>query len=80
MFCRPIRHDYEKLEGLLNYLMEANIVENGTLAQDQTQIDALWQVRETLAEALKHDGYVYKYDVSLPIQHLYALVVPVIKK
>ncbi len=34
----------------------------------------IWHIRESLAVALKHDGYTYKYDVSLPLSHFYALV------
>ncbi|KAK7469895.1 hypothetical protein BaRGS_00036115, partial [Batillaria attramentaria] len=36
---------------------------------------AIWSLRERLAEALLHDGYCYKYDVSLPLSALYQLVV-----
>ena len=36
---------------------------------------ALWSLRERLAEGLLHDGYCYKYDVSLPLSSFYQLVV-----
>lgn len=32
-------------------------------------------MRERITEALTHDGYTYKYDVSLPVEQLYQLVV-----
>ena len=35
---------------------------------------AIWSLRERLAEALMHDGYCYKYDVSLPLSSFYQLV------
>lgn len=35
---------------------------------------ALWSLRERVTEALAHDGYTYKYDVSLPVEELYQLV------
>ena len=35
---------------------------------------AIWALRERLAEALMHDGYCYKYDVSLPLSSFYQLV------
>lgn len=35
---------------------------------------ALWSMRERITEALTHDGYTYKYDVSLPVEQLYRLV------
>ncbi len=40
-----VRHDYEKLEGLLEDLTTNNIVETGTVAQDRTQMDHMWKVR-----------------------------------
>lgn len=35
---------------------------------------ALWSVRERITEALRHDGYTYKYDISLPLEKIYDLV------
>lgn len=37
-------------------------------------LKALWSIRERITEATKKDGYVYKYDVSLPLNNLYSLV------
>lgn len=34
----------------------------------------LWSLRERITEALTHEGYVYKYDISLPVGKLYDLV------
>lgn len=38
------------------------------------RFQALWALRERISEALSHDGYVYKYDLSLPLDRLYDLV------
>ncbi|KAK3332475.1 hypothetical protein B0T19DRAFT_448532 [Cercophora scortea] len=67
-------HDSEKLGAFLEDVMEKGIVSDGTLAQDETQIKALWAWREGIAEALGHLGGVYKYDVSIPLQEMYQLV------
>jgi FAD/FMN-containing dehydrogenase len=67
-------HDSEKLEKFLESVMEEEIVDDGVLAQDQTQAQALWSWREGIAECLGHWGGVYKYDVSIPINELYQLV------
>lgn len=67
-------HDSEKLERFLEHVMGEEIVSDGVLAQDETQIQALWSWREGIAESLGHWGGVYKYDVSIPIQELYKLV------
>lgn len=37
-------------------------------------VQALWALRERITEALSRDGYVYKYDISLPVERLYDLV------
>ena len=67
-------HDTEKLEHLVEYLMESDVVADGVLAQDQTQIQSLWAWREGITESLGHWGAVYKYDLSIPLPQLYSLV------
>lgn len=67
-------HDDEKLEGFLEKVMEEGLVEDGTIAQDQTQFQNLWAWRESIPEASTMAGGVYKYDVSLPLVDLYLLV------
>ncbi len=34
----------------------------------------LWSMRERVTEALTHDGFTYKYDISLPVERIYQLV------
>lgn len=34
----------------------------------------LWSMRERVTEALTHDGFTYKYDISLPVEQIYQLV------
>ena len=53
-------HDQEKLELFLEYLMENEMIVNGTVAEDSKKVGEIWQLRERMAEALQHDGYVYK--------------------
>ena len=31
-------------------------------------------MRERVTEALRHEGYTYKYDISLPVEKIYDLV------
>jgi hypothetical protein len=54
--------------------MESEVVLDGVLAQDQTQIQELWSWREGITEVLGHEGGVYKYDLSIPIKELYDIV------
>ncbi|KZO93470.1 FAD-binding domain-containing protein [Calocera viscosa TUFC12733] len=61
-------HDEAKLSLLLEELLEGPHVLTGSLAQDETQLARMWELREGIAEACGKAGKVYKYDVSVPIQ------------
>lgn len=67
-------HDSAKLESLLETLMAEDVIQDGVLAQDETQINGLWALRESVPESLGHYGKVYKYDISMPISRMYDLV------
>ena len=67
-------HDNEKLEKFLEYVMEKEIVLDGVVAENETQVKNLWGWREGIPECLGHWGGVYKYDLSIPIDELYSLV------
>lgn len=54
--------------------MEDGLVVDGVVAQDETELRNLWQWRELIPESSQCQGGVYKYDVSLPLKHLYSLV------
>lgn len=67
-------HDMEKIETFLGNAMEEGLVDDGIIAQDETQLRNLWSWRESIPEASAHAGGVYKYDVSIPLANLYGLV------
>lgn len=67
-------HDLEKLESFLENSFENELIQDGVIAQDETQLRTLWDWREQIPEASQIQGGVYKYDVSLPLSHLYELV------
>ena len=67
-------HDYEKLENFLEDVMSKEVISDGVLAQDETQVKSLWGWREGITETMGHWGGVYKYDVSIPIKDMYTLV------
>lgn len=67
-------HDSEKLSALLEQALGAGLLTDGTLAADEKRAKMLWALRERITEALSRDGYVYKYDLSLPLERLYDLV------
>nr|XP_061824086.1 D-2-hydroxyglutarate dehydrogenase, mitochondrial-like isoform X1 [Nerophis lumbriciformis]XP_061824087.1 D-2-hydroxyglutarate dehydrogenase, mitochondrial-like isoform X1 [Nerophis lumbriciformis]XP_061824089.1 D-2-hydroxyglutarate dehydrogenase, mitochondrial-like isoform X1 [Nerophis lumbriciformis]XP_061824090.1 D-2-hydroxyglutarate dehydrogenase, mitochondrial-like isoform X1 [Nerophis lumbriciformis] len=68
------RHDEEKLHNFLEEAMTSSLVTDGTVATEDSKTKALWSMRERVTEALTHDGFTYKYDVSLPVEKIYQLV------
>jgi len=67
-------HDKEKLDNLIKILMENNLIDDGTIAQDKTKITSLWRYREEIPTAITRSGYCYKYDISLPREKMYEIV------
>lgn len=67
-------HDYAKLEAFLEDVMTKEIIADGVVAQDETQLKSLWSWREGIPECLGHWGGTYKYDVSIPLSEMYAVV------
>ncbi|KAM9354586.1 D-2-hydroxyglutarate dehydrogenase, mitochondrial [Pholidichthys leucotaenia] len=67
-------HDSQKLHNFLEEAMTSMLVSDGTVATEDSKIKALWSMRERITEALTHEGFVYKYDISLPVERLYQLV------
>lgn len=67
-------HDDEKLENFLETALENGTVIDGVVAQDSTQAQSLWSLRESIPEALSKVGGTYKYDVSIPLKSMYSLV------
>lgn len=67
-------HDDVKLMELIEQLYEDDVILDGTLAENETQVKELWSWREGVPETLGHWGGVYKYDLSIPVAQLYDLV------
>lgn len=67
-------HDQAKLQDLVEDVLENGIVADGVVAQGEKQAQELWSMRELVPESLTAQGKVYKYDVSLPLEHMYELV------
>jgi len=67
-------HDEDKLNTFLEAAMTDGQVVDGTVAQDDTQMKALWVLREHITDALGKHGAVYKYDISVPVRQFYQFV------
>jgi FAD/FMN-containing dehydrogenase len=55
------------LEELLATALEDGLVVDATIAQSDTQAQALWALRENVSEAQRPEGYSIKHDISLPV-------------
>lgn len=58
------------LENVLGKAMEQGWVTDATLAANQTQLEALWMLRESVADAQKIEGFSIKHDISLPVSRI----------
>lgn len=67
-------HDDEKLQTLLEDLMESEAITDGVLAESSEQVTGLWALRESIPEAANRAGSVYKYDLSMPVGKMNELV------
>jgi len=67
-------HDEQKLSAFLEKVMGDSLVLDGTLASEPSKMQSIWQLRERIAEGLLHDGYCFKYDISLPLPQYYTFV------
>ncbi|GAB5371095.1 hypothetical protein AAMO2058_001550200 [Amorphochlora amoebiformis] len=67
-------HDNEKILEFITYLHQSQLITEGVMAENKTQADNIWRIREGIAEALNKHGYCYKYDVSVPCHQMYSLV------
>ncbi|XP_066584298.1 D-2-hydroxyglutarate dehydrogenase, mitochondrial [Prorops nasuta] len=67
-------HDEEKLNAFVERAMEKNLIANGTLASEPAKIQSIWALREGISEGILREGYIFKYDVSLPLPEFYKIV------
>lgn len=69
-------HNRAKLESFLENAFDDDIISNGVIAESETQSNALWELRESLPEAVLKagPGGTLKYDVSLPLDSFYDVV------
>ncbi|CEL99801.1 unnamed protein product [Vitrella brassicaformis CCMP3155] len=66
--------DYARVEKLVGKLIEDETVTDGVYAENATQIQEFWKLRESIGPAMGHAGKVYKYDITLPLTGMYHIV------
>ncbi|KAG6465591.1 hypothetical protein O3G_MSEX015251 [Manduca sexta] len=54
--------------------MDSGLILDGTVTSEPAKIQTIWNLRESIAGAGLVQGYMFKYDVSLPLRNYYDLV------
>eukprot|EP00737_Agarophyton_chilense_P003327 gb/GEZJ01003883.1/.p1 GENE.gb/GEZJ01003883.1/~~gb/GEZJ01003883.1/.p1 ORF type:complete len:507 (-),score=56.91 gb/GEZJ01003883.1/:715-2235(-) len=69
-------HNREKLEAFLETAFEEDLISDGIIAESETQSNELWELRESLPEAVLKAGSAatLKYDVSVPVAHFHQMI------
>ncbi|XP_065214364.1 D-2-hydroxyglutarate dehydrogenase, mitochondrial isoform X1 [Planococcus citri] len=67
-------HDEEKLNMFLETCLEQKVILDGFATSEPSKMKVLWDIRERITGALLKDGYSYKYDVSLPLNVFYDII------
>lgn len=62
------------MDGYLGRLLESGVANDGVMAQDAKQINALWSWREKIPEAISKSGTAMTYDVAMEVPLLYKMV------
>jgi FAD/FMN-containing dehydrogenase len=58
------------MERLLAAALEADVIQDGVIAQTGAQAKTLWALRENQSAAQKAEGAVWKHDVSVPVSRI----------
>jgi FAD/FMN-containing dehydrogenase len=62
------------MERYLEESAEAGLVRDAVVAQSETQMKALWAIRENQSPAQKPEGATWKHDVSVPVSQVPAFL------
>jgi len=64
----------ERCEAMLATALEAGLVEDAAIAANETQAEAFWQLRESIAPSERERGFAVQHDISVPVEHMPAFV------
>jgi len=67
-------HARAQLEGLLEAALEAGCATDAVVAENLTQAQSLWQIRESIPLAQAQEGLNIKHDISVPVSAMAAFV------
>lgn len=67
-------HDEEKLTKFFEKAMQSHFILNGTVVSSPAKCNELWKIREQVALTFVNEGFVFCYDISLPLKYCYSIV------
>ncbi|MBI5926263.1 MAG: FAD-binding oxidoreductase [Aquabacterium sp.] len=59
-------HAQQRMQTVLQMAMDSGLVQMATLAVNQTQQQAMWQLRESIPLAERTEGLMVKHDIGVP--------------
>ena len=63
-------NEIEKIQNILNKLMELDLIEDGVISSSLSQSKEMWKLRESISESQKAEGGSIKNDISVPIKFI----------
>lgn len=60
----------ERTETMLAQAFEAGLIEDATIAANESQAEAFWQLRESVAPAERARGFAVQHDISVPVERM----------
>lgn len=69
-----MKHDEEKMSSFLESSLSRGNIQDGTVTSDPGKVQQIWSIRELLPTAKIKEKYFFKYDISLPLEHFYDIV------
>lgn len=69
-----LKHDEEKVSSFLESSLSRGDIQDGTVTNEISKVQQIWQLRELLPTAHLKEKYFFKYDISLPLSRFYDIV------
>lgn len=61
-------------EALLNSMLERGVISDAVLAQNQSQAETFWTLRESISAAERARGAAVQHDIAVPVERMPAFV------
>lgn len=65
----------ELLQSLLAGAHEAGLIEDATVSSSESQVEALWRIRDSISEAERSEGPSTAHDISVPVAAMPSFIV-----